>query len=67
MFLGLRMADGIAKDDFETMFHVRFESVYKNVVEKYKKSGHLEEVDERIRLTDKGIDVSNRILADFLL
>ncbi|MBO4289579.1 MAG: oxygen-independent coproporphyrinogen III oxidase [Lachnospiraceae bacterium] len=67
MFLGLRMADGVAKADFEEMFHVRFESVYKNVVDKYKRSGHLEEVDERIRLTDKGIDVSNRILADFLL
>ena len=67
MFLGLRMTEGVAKADFEEMFHVRFESVYQNVVEKYKRSGHLEEVDERIRLTDKGIDVSNRILADFLL
>ncbi len=67
MFLGLRMADGVAKEDFEEMFHVRFESVYGNVVQKYRRSGHLEEVDERIRLTDKGIDVSNRILADFLL
>gem|GEM_PF-5620685 len=61
------MTEGVAKSDFEEMFHVRFESVYQNVVEKYKRSGHLEEVDERIRLTDKGIDVSNRILADFLL
>ena len=67
MFLGLRMSDGVSREDFETMFHVRFESVYKNVVDKYKRSGHLEEVDDHIRLTDKGIDVSNRILADFLL
>lgn len=67
MFLGLRMAEGVAKYDFEQMFNVRFDNVYGKVVEKYKKSGHIKEEADRIMLTDRGIDVSNQILADFLL
>ena len=67
MFLGLRMTDGILKEDFAELFGVRFDTVYGKVVDRFVQTGHLEADEDRVRLTDKGIDVSNRILAEFLL
>lgn len=67
MFLGLRMMRGIKKDDFRTEFGVRIESVYGSVLEKHIRLGLLEEADGAIRLTQRGIDVSNVVFSDFLL
>jgi len=67
MFLGLRTDRGISRMEFEEFFHVPFESVYAHQVERLLSSGLLKEEDGRIALTDRGIDVSNRVLAEFLL
>ena len=66
MFLGLRMMKGVSEDDFITYFKEPFPERFNEVIDKYRKSGHLNVRDGRIMLTDSGIDVSNRIFADFL-
>ncbi len=67
MFLGLRKSDGVSKSDFEDEFGRDINSVYGNVIEKLISQDLLCESDDRIILTDKGIDISNIVLANFLL
>ncbi|MBD5460541.1 MAG: oxygen-independent coproporphyrinogen III oxidase [Lachnospiraceae bacterium] len=65
MFLGLRLADGVEKEAFARTFGRSMESVYGNVLAKHERNGLLISGD-RVRLTGKGIDVSNYVMADFL-
>jgi len=67
MFLGLRMCAGVAKDEFRNRFEKEIFDVYGEVIYKYIRDGYMVDTGERILLTDQGIDVSNYILADFLL
>ena len=67
MFLGLRMTEGIYRSDFETAFHVPIEAVYDKVLRHLNEEGLLEKKEGRIFLTDRGMDVSNYALAQFLL
>jgi oxygen-independent coproporphyrinogen-3 oxidase len=67
MFLGLRCTDGVSKEEFKKRFSVDMESVYGKVLSKYIKQKLLVEQDGRIYLSDAGIDVSNMVMADFLL
>lgn len=67
MFLGLRMTDGVAKDTFFREFQETMDSVYGAVLEKYQNLGFMVNDGKHAALTEDGISVSNRILADFLL
>ena len=67
MFLGLRMISGVSAERFNDYFGHSIYDIYGPVIDKYKVSGHLEDDHGLIRLTKKGIDVSNTILADFLI
>ncbi|MGN0396337.1 MAG: radical SAM family heme chaperone HemW [Coprococcus sp.] len=67
MFLGLRMMKGISVAEFNDYFGHSVYNIYGTVIDKYIKSGHLINDGGIIKLTKKGIDVSNVILADFLL
>ncbi len=67
MFLGLRLAKGVSKKDFSALYGVSMESVYAGVIQKHKREGLLGEEDGRIFLTKRGMDVSNYVMADFLL
>lgn len=66
MFLGLRLMAGVSKEEFENTYGVSMDSVYGKVIEKHVKNGLLTD-GERVKLTKKGIDVSNMVMADFLL
>lgn len=66
MFLGLRKMEGISKTDFEKQFGRPFHEVYGTPLEKMKKLGFLEERDDRIFLTESGIDVSNAVFVEFM-
>ena len=66
MITGLRVCKGISKKDFFDRFRVDVKDVYGIIIKKYLATGHLEEDEDYIRLTDKGIDVSNYILCDFV-
>ena len=66
MITGLRVCKGIDKKAFFDKFEIDVKEVYGNIIKKYIATGHLEEDEDYIRLTDKGIDVSNYILCDFV-
>ena len=67
MFLGLRMTRGIRRKDFKHRFNKDIYEVYGEIINHYIDMGFMSYDGEFIRLTDRGIDVSNVILADFLL
>lgn len=67
MFLGLRCTKGVSKQEFKIRFGTEIESVYGKVIKKYIEQQMLIEHDERIYLSDAGIDVSNVVMAEFML
>jgi len=66
MFLGLRLTNGIAINEFQTRFNKSLEYVYGPQITKHKNSGLLIEKDGRIFLTSYGQDVSNIVFSSFL-
>ena len=66
MFLGLRTARGVSREEFKERFGESFPGTYEKKLLDYCRQGFMEKENDRIRLTDKGIDVSNVIMADFL-
>ena len=67
MFLGLRMMEGVSGTDFFSRFGQNMWNVYGTVIERLEQQGLLEVEMPVIRLTEQGIDVSNRVLSQFLL
>lgn len=67
MFLGLRLIKGISKAEFKLKFNKDIEQIYKNQLDECKNYGLLEEDDNNIYLTNKGIDVSNIVFEKFLI
>lgn len=66
MYLGLRCIDGIQIQTFERTFSHNFKNKYGKMVEKMVKEGLLKEENGRIFLTGRGIDLSNRVFAEFI-
>lgn len=66
MFLGLRMMEGIDRNQFLRRFQADPMVKYKNQILKFTKQGLLVMNEDKLCLTKKGIDVSNRIFASFL-
>lgn len=70
MFLGLRLVQGVNIKRFKDAFGKDILEIYGEVIDKYQKMGLLEYAGEGgkyLRLTDKGLDVSNTVMAEFLL
>ena len=67
MFLGLRMMQGVSKQEFTRSFGSEMNTVYGETLHQWIEQGMLVEEGDSVRLTDAGIDVSNVVLADFLL
>lgn len=67
MFLGLRKIKGVSEQDFYKSFKVSMDEIYKESIENLIKEGLLVREEDRIRLTDQGIDLSNYALSQFLL
>lgn len=66
MFLGLRKMKGVSKEAFMFSFGQKIEEVYGEVLEKMLGDGLLELDGDYIRLTEKGIDVSNYVMSEFI-
>ncbi len=65
VFTGLRKAEGISLDDFRKVFREDFFSVYdRSILNKYK--GMLIFDGERLYLSERGMDISNTIMAEFI-
>ena len=67
MFLGLRMREGISKREFREKFSLGFDDVYGDVCEEMVREGMIVCEGDVVRLTGRGTDVSNRVMAEFLL
>ena len=67
MFLGLRMTEGVIRRIFKERFGKDMFAVYGKIINNYTGQGFMDYDEEHVWLTDSGIDVSNYILADFLM
>lgn len=66
MFLGLRLTEGVELDEFALYFGKTAEEVYGKQISSFEKQGLLERRGRRLRLTPRGVDVSNVVFAAFL-
>jgi len=66
MFLGLRMLEGVSRKEFAETYAIDMDTVYKNVLDRNERDGLLENVEDRVRLTPRGMDISNYVMAQFL-
>ncbi len=67
MYLGLRMTQGVALQEFARCFNRTAEEVFGPVIERNCKDGLLEYQNGYLALTSKGLDLSNYVMAQFLL
>ena len=66
MYLGLRKIEGVSRADFQNYFGKNVDDVYGEILDKLEEEQLLEFSGDRIRLTHRGMDVSNCVLAEFL-
>lgn len=66
VFLGMRKIEGISIKKFQETFGKSLEECYGNGIENMKSKNLVEEVDGMLRLTAKGIDLSNYVFAEIL-
>lgn len=67
MFLGLRRTEGVSSIVFKKRYSVELETVFQSPLTKYLTEGFLEQEGSNYRFTRQGMDLSSRILSDFLL
>lgn len=65
VFTGLRKTEGFSLEHFRRVFNKSFFEVYdESILKKYK--GLLIYTGERLYLSERGMDISNRIMAEFI-
>lgn len=67
VFLGLRKSEGISENEFRDRFGMDINSIYGEIIDKYKKYNLIIKKNGQIFLSLKGIEISNTILSDFIL
>ncbi len=67
MFLGLRLKKGISVNNNKKKFHTPYVSVYGKISRELEEKKLLRRENGRIFLTERGIDLSNYVLSEFLL
>ena len=67
MFLGLRLTDGISKRMFTKKFTFTVEEIFGDVLKKHINNELLIDNGAFLKLSDRGLDISNYVLSDFLL
>lgn len=67
MFLGLRLIDGISKQVFTKIFTFTVDEIFGDVVKKHINNELLIDNGDFLKLSDRGLDISNYVLSDFLL
>lgn len=67
VFMGLRILSGISINEFQKRFGVNIESIYKDVIDKNINKKLLVLENNKLRLTEKGIELSNSVMSDFIL
>ena len=67
MFLGLRMVEGVSETEFLKRFGRTLSGVFGPALDRYTENGLIIREGYRYRLSERGMDISNSILSDFLL
>lgn len=67
MFMGLRLLEGIDKNEFKSRFGMNITSIYKGIIDKNILNGLMKETGSNIYLTEKGIELSNKVMSEFIL
>lgn len=69
MFLGLRLMRGVSKERFLERFHKTMDEVYGTVLIQLEEQNliTIDRNENMVALTEEGIDVSNYVMAQFLL
>lgn len=66
LFLGLRMNNGIRKSEFEKNFGISLDEIYKEQINKFIKNGLILQEGDSLKLSKKGIDLSNIVFSEFI-
>lgn len=66
MYLGLRMIQGISREEFKAQFGHDIEAYYGKQLDELRAQELLDMDGGQIALTDRGLDVSNIVLANFI-
>lgn len=64
--LGIRKISGIDKIQFKNRFALEIEDIYKGIIKKHEDSGLIINSPTNIKLTKRGLDLSNLVEVDFL-
>lgn len=67
MYLGLRMMRGVDLNRFKKTFGVDARVIYQRQLQRLEALGLVWIREDALGLTDRGVDVSNQVLAEFLL
>lgn len=67
VFTGLRKIDGISKKEFKELFGMSFENVFHEQIEELILGNWVEISQDKIRLTNQGMDVSNYIMSKLII
>lgn len=67
MFLGLRLMEGVTDNEFVSRFGHNIWEVYGDVIQKLELQGLLGVHGHRVYLTERGVDLSNFVMGQFLM
>lgn len=66
MILGFRLKDGIGKDEFHDRFGCKIEDIYGTQISKLQEQGLIDNTQDRVQLTTKGLDLANLVMVEFI-
>ena len=66
MMLGLRKTSGVSAEEFKRRFGKTIESVYGAQLDRFTGLGLMEYIEGYYRLTERGLDIANSVMCDFL-
>ena len=67
MFLGLRKMEGVSEIEFQKLFGKSISEVYPGICQRLIDVGLLKRNKGLYSLTEKGIDISNYVMSEFIL
>ena len=67
MMMGLRMTHGVSETEFLARFGEPIEKVYGKELEKFINLGLIAHENGRYFLTERGLDVSNSVMCEFIM
>ena len=66
MFLGLRLTQGVEEGRFSALFGKGIDEVYGEVIRRFLREGLLNRRDGRVFLTERGLDLANVVMSEFM-